>query len=256
MQARQRADASRDEAMKAEAPVLSRALFEAAASKQREGQQFADARRFEPAVASLKEAAARYADATKAARVAREARDRADRARADMLAAKKTATPETTEFQEAEAREKEGDDRYKQLAFAEAADGFEAAARLFAKAMPPPVPHLPPPPAADPKEEIREVLRQYARAFETKDLALLQQVRPGLRPDELARHRATFDQVRSYRLALKVDTVNVKGDEAEAKGRREDVIVTSNGETVKYPGESFRFRLKRVGDRWTIDAVK
>jgi len=40
-----------------------------------------------------------------------------------------------------------------------------------------------------------------------------------------------------------------------AKGRREDVIVTANGEAIRTPGE-FQFRLKRSGDRWTIDAVR
>ncbi len=257
VQARQRADASRDEAMKAEAPLLARALFDAAVTKDREGQQLAGARRFGPALAPLSEAAARYAEAARAARAARGVRDRADRARAEMLAAKKNAAPETTEFREALAREKEGDDRYGQLAFADAADGFEAAARLFAKALPPPATPASPAPAAgaDAKDEIREVLRLYARAFETKDLALLQRVRPALRADELLRHRATFDQVRSYRLILRIDTLTVRGEDAEAKGRREDVVVTGSGDTIRNPGE-FRFRLKRVNDRWTIDAVK
>jgi predicted Ser/Thr protein kinase len=256
-EARQRADVSRDEAVKVEAPLLARALFDAGAAKEREGQQLAGARRFGPAVAPFREAAARYADAAQAARAARQVRDRADHARAEMLAAKRTAAPGTTEFRDAVAREQEGDDRYRQLAFAEAAAGFEAAARLFAKAVPPPVtpPPPPPPPAVDPKEEIRELLRQYARAFETKDLALLRQVRPDLRPDELTRYRATFDQVRSYRLTLTADTVTVRGAEAEAKGRREDIIVTASGKTLRYPGV-FRFRFKHVNDRWTIAAVK
>ncbi|HXJ84295.1 MAG TPA: protein kinase [Candidatus Methylomirabilis sp.] len=254
-QARQRVDASREEAVQFEAPLLARTLFDAAVTKDREGQQLAGARRFGPAMASLSEAARIYTDATKAAKAAREVRDQADRARAEMLAAKKNAVPEATEFPEALAREQEGDDRYKQLAFAEAVDRFDAAARLYARALPPPVTAPAPPVETDSQDEIREVLRQYSRAFETKDLALLQQVRPALPAAELARYRATFDQVRSYRLALQVDSVTVKGDEAEAKGHREDVIVTGNGETVRYPGE-FRFRLKRMNDRWTIAAVK
>jgi predicted Ser/Thr protein kinase len=257
MEARQRADASRAEALNVEAPLLARALFDEGATKDREGQQLAGARRFGPAVAPLREAAARYADAARAARTAREARDRADHARAEMLAARKNAAPETTEFREAVARQQEADDRYRQLAFADAAGGFEAAALLFAKALPPPVAPAAPAPTAgeDAKEEIRGVLRLYARAFERKDLALLQQVRPALRADELSRYRATFDQVRSYRLTLKVDTVTVRGEEAEAKGRREDVVVTGNGDTIMNPGE-FRFRLRRVSNHWTIDAVK
>ena len=56
-------------------------------------------------------------------------------------------------------------------------------------------------------------------------------------------------------LNLRIDAIKVNGNEAEAKGRREDVVVTSNGETVRTPGE-FRFRFKRANNRWTIDAVR
>ena len=99
------------------------------------------------------------------------------------------------------------------------------------------------------------MLRLYTRVFEAKDLALLQQVRPGIRPEELSRYRDVFDRTRSYKLNLKVDAIKVSGDEAEARGRREDVVVTSNGETLRTPGE-FRFRFKRSNNRWTIDAVR
>lgn len=99
------------------------------------------------------------------------------------------------------------------------------------------------------------MLSLYSRVFASKDLALLQRIRPGIRPEELSRYREVFDRTRSYKLNLKVEAIKVNGNEAEARGRREDVLVTGDGETFKTPGE-FRFRFKRSNDRWTIDAVR
>jgi hypothetical protein len=169
-----------------------------------------------------------------------------------MLAAKARAVPGASEFSAALAREQEGADLYQRLAFKEAADQFLAAAQLFSKAVPPTVTE---PAEVDAQSEIREVLRLYARVFEIKDLDLLQRIRPRILPDELSRHRGVFGQTRSYRLNLRVDGITVSGDEAEARGRREDIVVAGNGETVRTPGQ-FMFRLKRVNNRWTIDAVK
>jgi len=108
---------------------------------------------------------------------------------------------------------------------------------------------------ADSDSAIRAALNSYARAFETKDLGLLQNIRPGMRSDDLARYRDTFDQTKSYRLNLKVDRITVNGDAAEARGRRDDVVVSKNGETFRTSSQ-FSFRLKRVDGRWTIAAVK
>ena len=86
-------------------------------------------------------------------------------------------------------------------------------------------------------------------------MALLQQLRPSLRGDDLARARAVFDHTRSYRVNLKVENIKVNGDQAEVTGRREDVVVTSNGERIVTP-DKFRFRLKRADNRWTIEAIR
>jgi hypothetical protein len=249
---RKQVQATREQAMSAEANVLARELFESAAAKEREAERLTGERRFRESKVALSEAARGYEDAGRASALSREARTRANEARARMLAEKGKAAPAAPDFRQAVAREQEGDVRYRNLAFGDAADSFTAAAQLFAtaKASPPP-----PPAAPDAQREIRELLRLYSRVFEAKDLALLQQIRPRIRPDELSRHRDVFEQTRSYRLNLKVDTIKVSGDDADARGRREDVIVTSNGETLRSGGE-FVFRLKRSNNRWTIDAIR
>jgi hypothetical protein len=119
----------------------------------------------------------------------------------------------------------------------------------------PPAAGPPPPRASDADAEIRDVLRSYARAFETKDVDLLQRIRVAMSPDEVARHRSVFAQTRSYRIGLQVDRIVVRGTEAEAQGRREDTIVTNGGETIRTPGD-FRFALRKVGERWRIDRVR
>ncbi len=258
-QARNHLEIARDEALKGEANRLATDLFDAAAAKERDGEQLRTGGRLGPAIAALREAAGLYEEAGRAARVAGEERTGADQARALMLGEKKRATPETTEFKEALARESEGESGYSKLAFRDAAESFRAAARLFAM-VPRPAPPSPPAPtpaapaAPDPTAEIRETLRLYARVFEAKDLALLQRIRPGIRPDELSRYRAVFETTRSYRVNLRVDAIKVNGDDAEARGRREDIKVTSNGETIRDSRE-FHFRLKRSNNRWTIEAV-
>jgi len=260
---RRHVGAAREAAVKVEANRLARTLFDAAAGKDRAGEQQAKDGRLSAAVGTMREAAAGYEEAERVARVTGVERTKADEARALMLAAKEQASRGTMEFKEALTQESEGDSRYAEFAFREAAERFGAAARLFAT-VPPPAPAPPRPtvpvaperPAApDATAEIKEMLRLYARVFEAKDLGLLQEIRPGIRPDELSRYRNIFDRTRSYKLTLRVDAIRVSGNEAEAKGRREDVVVTSNGETVKTPGE-FRFRFKRSNNRWIIDAVR
>ena len=259
---RKHVSSAREEAVKAEANRLASNLFDAAAATDRAGEQQAKEGRLGAAVETMRDAAVRYEEAGRVARARGMERSKADQARALMLAAKELAARETPAFKEALARESEGDRRYDELAFRDAAELFGAAARLFA-AVPPPAPSPPVtlpvtperPAVPDAAAEIRQILRLYARVFESKDLALLQQVRPGIRPEELSRYRDVFDRTRSYKLNLKVDSIKVSGDEAEARGRREDVVVTSNGETVRTPGE-FRFRFKRSNNRWSIDAVK
>jgi len=85
-------------------------------------------------------------------------------------------------------------------------------------------------------------------------VALLQKIRPGLKADEVRRLRDSFDQSKEYRVSLKVDSLDVTGDEAVVKGRREDNLVSKSGQSFRNES-SFTFRLKRTADGWIIDAV-
>ena len=255
--------------MKARANDLAPDLVAGAAAKAREGEQLAEARRPEDALVALRDAASRYEEAGRAAKVKAEEQAKADEARAAMLAEKGRAAPETKEFQQGLAREGEGGAQYSQLAFLERCrelpgrrapirHGSATGRREDHSSHPVPIP-APTPPSTPPvlgsEAEIRTTLRFYVRAYETKDPGLLQQVWPGIPPAELARILAVFEQARSIRMTLKiVGPIKVNGNEAEATGRREAVVVTNSNETVPNAVE-LRFRFKRSNNRWAIASI-
>jgi hypothetical protein len=82
----------------------------------------------------------------------------------------------------------------------------------------------------------------------------MQKVRPGLSQAEVRRLRDAFDQSREYQVSLKVDSLQVTGDEAVVKGRRQDNLVSKTGQSFRNES-SFTFKLKRKGEGWIIDAV-
>jgi hypothetical protein len=161
---------------------------------------------------------------------------------------------------------------YTQASFPEATASFRAATELFAKALPPPEPPKAPPVAATPsvpvapsapatpgapnaRAEIRTVLETYVRAIETKNLALLQQVRPGLTSDEINRMRVANEIKRSHKVDLKVDEITVNGDDAHAAGRREDDISLKEGQRIRQESK-FVYTLKRGSRGWTIQETR
>ena len=96
---------------------------------------------------------------------------------------------------------------------------------------------------------------EFARALETKNLALLQQVRPGLTSDEINRMRVANDIKRSHKVDLKVDEITVNGDEAHATGRREDDISLKEGQRIRQESR-FVYTLKRGTRGWTIQETR
>jgi hypothetical protein len=170
-----------------------------------------------------------------------------------MQAEKQKARPDAAEFKAGLAAEQQGDQTYQRLAFKEAAGLYGTAQGLFAKAAAP-APALPRPTPADPRTEIRAVLDAYKKAIEGKDLSLFQQVRPNLSDAELGRVRASFEQSKSQTVDLKIESIEVNGDEAQAKGRRMDVFAPREGREVRNEAP-FVFKLKRTANGWVIETV-
>src|SRR5262249_50846217 len=151
----------------------------------------------------------------------------------------------------AREQERKSDELYGRLAFKEAAAGFRLATEAYAKAKPPaPVATAPaPPPAADPRAEIRAVLNNYVKAIETKAGAWLQGGRPNLRDDELRRWTRSFEITRSRKVDLRILDITVNGVDAQASGRREDVTVLNDGQRVSSETR-FVCTLKRGAQGW------
>ena len=253
--ARDRSQEAREQARAAGAETLAKDAWTAAAARSSEGDRLLAAGQ-DPGAArqAFVDSGSLFAEASRRAKVNANLKTAADQSRERMAAEKRRARTDAAEFGPGVAQERQGTQHYERLAFKEANDSFVAATDLFAKAARP----VERPPAAasglQPRDEVRNVLGAYVRAFETKDLTLMQKIRPGLKADEISRLKNSFEGSREYRVSLKVESLDVAGDEAVVRGKREDNLVSKGGQSFRNESP-FVFRLKRTGEGWIIDAV-
>jgi len=128
-------------------------------------------------------------------------------------------------------------------------------------APPVPEPKADPPktaPAATPAEEddgvIRRLVANYARAIETKDLALFRAIKPNLTAQEERRLREGFRDVTSQRVSLTVLSIAHRGDEASVALRRRDTIQAGGRQQTL---ESLQtLRVARVNNGWVITDIR
>ncbi len=120
------------------------------------------------------------------------------------------------------------------------------------KADPPPSrPPDPPAPVRDSDDTlIRRALDTYVRAIEGKDVALFRSVRPALSADEERRLRASFAQVEKQDIELKVESIAVSGDTAEARVSRVDMVQAGGRAQTSRSAQTIR--LARRGAAWVI----
>ena len=254
---------ARERATKAEATALAADVMSRAQTAQADGERLSTAGDVKGATAAYQDAADRYGEAERAALAKREQRAAADAARAQMIAAKQHASTSAPDYSRAVELEKQAGATYTQGAFAEAATGFRNAGEVFAKAVAPPEPPkgvpapapAPPPTAPNPRAEVRTTLDNYVRAVETKDIGLLRQVRPSLTDEEISRTRNNNEIKRSQKVDLKVDEITINGDEAQAVGRREDVIILKDGQRFRQDLK-FTYTLKRGPRGWVIQEMR
>jgi len=239
---RRRMMAAHERAEQAEAASLASDAFSEAQARAAEGDRLAAAQNLAAAAQAYTKAAERYGTAERQAQTKRAERVEADTARERMVAAKQRARRDTADFAAALVHERQGNSMYEQVAFTEAATSFRAAADLFGKV----------PPAQDPRAEIRALLNQYVRAVETKDLAALRRV---LTDDEQRRVIASFEITRSRKVDLRVYQITVTGDEAQAQGRREDLVVLNSGQRLQTE-TGFAYTLKRGPRGWVIQGLR
>ena len=97
---------------------------------------------------------------------------------------------------------------------------------------------------------IRQVIAQYARAIEGKDLALFRAVKPNLSGDEEKRLQDAFKAIKDQQVGISIDSVQVDGAQATVRVSRQDTI---NGKRMRAVNQTFR--LVQSGPGWTIQQI-
>jgi hypothetical protein len=112
----------------------------------------------------------------------------------------------------------------------------------------------PPPPTANEDDAIRSVVLTYARAIETKDLALFRTIKPNLSREEERRLQEGFRAVTSQRVTLTILSIDRRDDQATVLIRRRDVIQA--GAQQQTAERQQTLTLVRPRDVWVISAIR
>jgi len=114
-----------------------------------------------------------------------------------------------------------------------------------------PPPDVPAVAATSPQDPaIRQVIGQYARAIEGKDLALFRTVKPNLSGDDEKRLAESFKAIKTQQVGITIDSIQVEGATATVRVSRQDTI---NGKAMRAMKQTFR--LAQSGSGWTIQTI-
>jgi RNase P/RNase MRP subunit p30 len=80
---------------------------------------------------------------------------------------------------------------------------------------------------ADDDSAIRAVIAAYARAIESKDLALFRSIKPNLGAEEERRIQQGFRAVSSQKVNITILSIDRRADRASVQLRRQDIIEAS-----------------------------
>ena len=101
---------------------------------------------------------------------------------------------------------------------------------------------------------IRRVAATYARAIESKDVALFRSIKPNLSREEERRLRDAFRAVASQRVTLTILSIDRRGDRAAVLVRRRDVIqVGAQRQTAE---RQQTLTMTRTRDGWVISEIR
>jgi predicted Ser/Thr protein kinase len=116
----------------------------------------------------------------------------------------------------------------------------------------PPVRNPPPEVPREPDDEsaIRAVVAAYARAIESKDLALFRSIKPNLGADEERRIQQGFRAVTSQKVTITIESIDRRGDRASLQLRRKDIIEA--GGRRQSPESRQTLMLSKTNGKWFI----
>jgi tetratricopeptide (TPR) repeat protein len=108
------------------------------------------------------------------------------------------------------------------------------------------------PPMTQPVSEepaVRRVIAEYGRALQNKDLALFRSVKPNLSGSEEDKLRASFANIKDWRVNISISSVVIDGSQATVHASRNDTV---NGKPVSLHQT---FSLTKGAGGWTIRAI-
>ena len=112
----------------------------------------------------------------------------------------------------------------------------------------------PPPPAANVATDIAAAVGAYARALESRDLGTVRRAYPGITPAQAQGWEQFFSTLRSLRVNLSVNGLEVTGSTAEARLVGAYDYVTEAGKAAQQP-VSFQATFRREGSAWQLMSV-
>jgi len=101
-------------------------------------------------------------------------------------------------------------------------------------------------PAASEEPAVRRVIAEYGRALQSKDLALFRSIKPNLSGAEEDKLRASFANIKDWRVNISISSVVIDGGRATVHASRNDTV---NGKPVSLHQS---FTLTRGAGGWTI----
>jgi len=110
------------------------------------------------------------------------------------------------------------------------------------------------PPAEDEDAAIRKVVAAYARAIETKDVALFRSIKPNLSGEEERRLQAGFRAVTTQRVTLTILSIQPRGDQASVVLRRRDTIEVDRRQQTADSQQTLTLARARGG--WVIVDIR
>jgi serine/threonine-protein kinase len=128
------------------------------------------------------------------------------------------------------------------------------------RAAEPPAPAAPPPstpsPPPDPRPQIEQVIAEYARALESRDLGQVRRAYPGLTTAQQQGWKELFQSVRALRVSLTVTALNVASGTADATVS--GLYEYQNATTGRAERRPATFRATLVADPagWRLSAIR
>jgi hypothetical protein len=111
----------------------------------------------------------------------------------------------------------------------------------------------PPQPETD-DAAVRRIVASYARAIESKDVALFRSVKPNLSAEEERRLQEGFRTVTSQQVRLSPTSVEIRGQEATVVAQRRDIIDAGGRRQTVESRQTFR--LTRNASGWVITDIR